>query len=272
MVEPPSPLLSSGKARLYWLFCRLSVVELRRLLIAPLYPLAGTVRAFTACAATTPSADFCHGVRNDLSLLSLEFETGDRSPELSSTAFNAQPLDLHSVPLMDVGFAAIGQLARTLPASHPVLVHRLASLLHAFFRPHLTARPLRFAITSPPSGCEEDLHLQAVDHARHTKEGRPDLLRAALPSYKTFRFFPAPLVSCTEFFILRTELNRELRKTSYRNCHRQTAGQRTRSKPTPPDAERSRPNPFPGRRPEKHCLGRSRGPAGRSSASARLAA
>jgi hypothetical protein len=71
---------------------------------------------------------------------------------------------------MDVGFAAIGQLARTLPASHPVLVHRLASLLHASFRPHLAARPLRFAITSPPSGCEEDLHLQAVDHARHTKK------------------------------------------------------------------------------------------------------
>src|SRR5437660_1635543 len=137
MVEPPSPLLSSGKARLYWLFCRLSVVELRRLLIAPLYPLAGTVRAFTACAATTPSADFCHGVRNDLSLLSLEFETGDRSPELSSTAFNAQPLDLHSVPLMDVGFAAIGQLARTLPASYPVFVHRLTSLLRVSFRPRL---------------------------------------------------------------------------------------------------------------------------------------
>ena len=101
MVEPPSPLLSSGKARLYWLFCRLSVVELRRLLIAPLYPLAGTVRAFTACAATTPSADFCHRVRNDFSPLSLEFETGSRSPEVSSTAFDAQPLDLHSVSLMD---------------------------------------------------------------------------------------------------------------------------------------------------------------------------
>src|SRR5258706_3468551 len=71
---------------------------------------------------------------------------------------------------MDRGFAAIGQLARTLPASHPVLVHRLASLLHASFRPHLTVRPLRFAITSPPSGCEEDLHLPAVDHARHTKK------------------------------------------------------------------------------------------------------
>src|SRR5260370_34053245 len=75
---------------------------------------------------------------------------------------------------MDRGFAAICPLARTLPASHPVFVHRLASLLHASFRPHLAVRPLRFAITSPPSGCEEDLHLPVVGHARHTKQkGKP---------------------------------------------------------------------------------------------------
>src|ERR1700736_3897344 len=54
---PPSkavgaaPLLSSGKARQYWFFCRLSVVESRRVLHRSLYPLAGTVRAFAACAA-----------------------------------------------------------------------------------------------------------------------------------------------------------------------------------------------------------------------------
>ena len=60
--------------------------------------------------------------------------------------------------------------ARPAPyASYPVLVHRLASLLHASFRPHLTMTPLRFAITSPPSGCEGDLHPQAVNHARRTK-------------------------------------------------------------------------------------------------------
>jgi hypothetical protein len=100
-------------------------------------------------------------------------KTGSRSPEVSSTAFDAQPLDLHSVPLMDVGFATIGQLARTPPASYPVLVHRLAYLLRASFRPRLAAgvvSPLHFAITSPPSRCEEDLHLPAVDHARHTKK------------------------------------------------------------------------------------------------------
>src|SRR6267378_121720 len=44
---PPSkavgaaPLLSSEKARQYWLFCRLSVVESRRVLIAPFIPLRG---------------------------------------------------------------------------------------------------------------------------------------------------------------------------------------------------------------------------------------
>jgi len=51
---------------------------------------------------------------------------------------------------------------------YPVLVHRAAVLLHASFRPRLAATPLRFANPSPPSGWIEDLHLQAVDHARHT--------------------------------------------------------------------------------------------------------
>ena len=70
--------------------------------------------------------------------------------------------------------------ARPAPyASYPVLVHRLASLLHASFRPHLTMTPLRFAITSPPSGCEGDLHPKAVKHARHTSKSR-SLSAAAL--------------------------------------------------------------------------------------------
>src|SRR5438445_4907553 len=69
-----APLLSSGKARQYWFFCRLSVVESRRVLIAPFIPLRGPFGP---------------------SLLA----------QLS------------------------GQLARTLPSSHPVLVHRPAPLV-----------------------------------------------------------------------------------------------------------------------------------------------
>src|SRR5215467_14490586 len=71
---------------------------------------------------------------------------------------------------MDMGFAIIGSLARH-PRPPTVLVHRLASLLHASFRPRLAASvisPLRFAMTSPPSGCQRDFHPQAVEHARHT--------------------------------------------------------------------------------------------------------
>jgi hypothetical protein len=46
-------------------------------------------------------------------------------------------------------------------------------LLDASFRPRLAASvisPLRFASPSPPSGWVEDLHLQAVKRARHTKK------------------------------------------------------------------------------------------------------
>src|SRR5215813_7001174 len=131
------------------------------------------VWAFIACAITTPAADCRCTIRVDCSTLSHDSVTCSGSPEVSSIAFHAQPLDLHSALLMDVGFAAICQLTRTPPASYPVLVHRLACLLHASFRPRLATRPLRFAITSRPSRCEEDFHLQAIDHARHTqKDGR----------------------------------------------------------------------------------------------------
>src|SRR5256885_10531112 len=49
--------------------------------------------------------------------------------------------------------------------------NRAAILLHASFRPHLAATPLRFANPSPLSGWIEDFHLQAADHARHTANG-----------------------------------------------------------------------------------------------------
>jgi hypothetical protein len=54
---------------------------------------------------------------------------------------------------------------------YSVLVHWVAALLHASFRPHLATTPLRFANPSPPSGWIKDLHLQAADHARHTANG-----------------------------------------------------------------------------------------------------
>jgi len=118
---------------------------------------------------TMPSADFCTAVRSPYDDLSLVAETQRRSPEVRSTAFTARPPDLPPRSLMTVDFAISCSLVRPGRPRYPVFVHRAAALLHASFRPHLAVTPLRFANPSPPSGwIEEDFHLQAVDHARHT--------------------------------------------------------------------------------------------------------
>ena len=119
---------------------------------------------------TMPSADFCAAVRLPYGNLSLESGTQRRSPEVRSAAFTARPPDLPPRSLMTVDFAIIGSLVRSGRPRYPVLVHRAAVLLHASFRPHLAATPLRFANPSPSSGWIEDFHLQAADHARHTKK------------------------------------------------------------------------------------------------------
>jgi hypothetical protein len=156
-----------------------TLIETQALLTLPI------VRAFAA-HATSPSADFCCVVRAPRGALSRDSATHSRSPVISSTAFHARPPDLPPAPLMDMGFAITCSLARQRRPLHPVLVHRPARLLHASFRPHLTVTPLRFAITSPPSGCEEDFHLQAVEHARRTGKKRAFLClggtHAALPA------------------------------------------------------------------------------------------
>ena len=120
------------------------------------------------------------------STLSPESETCSRSPAISSTAFHAQPPDLRFASLIDMGFATIGPLARRsrLRSGSCTLARVFAPRF--FLQPHLTVTPLRFAITSPLSGCEEDLHLQAVEHARRTKKGRPVDQRTGL-----FNLIPA---------------------------------------------------------------------------------
>jgi hypothetical protein len=135
-----------------------------------------TVWAFPTCVSTTPAADFCCRIRMNYFILSHESETCSKPPLISSTAFNTPALDLPPGSLMDMGFAITCSLARH-PRPQiqflyidPVLVHRLVSLLHASFRPHLAMMPLRFAITSPPSVCEENFHLQAVKHARRSNK------------------------------------------------------------------------------------------------------
>src|SRR5207249_11541621 len=140
--SPYPPLASSAEAD--WLAHDL--YDLRVLLLTI------TVQAFVRCRTTMPSADFCYGVKAPRGAFSHDFATRSRSPEVSSTAFSAQPPNLQPASLMDMGFACQLPARPTPYASYPVLVHRLALLLHASFRPRLTTTPLRFANSSPPSG------------------------------------------------------------------------------------------------------------------------
>jgi hypothetical protein len=61
-----------------------------------------------------PSADFCPLIGLSRDRPSLEFETAGRSPEVSLTAFHAQPPNLRFAPLMDADFAISCWLVRRL--------------------------------------------------------------------------------------------------------------------------------------------------------------
>ena len=158
-----------------------------------------TVRAFGgALPPTMPSADFCAAVRSPCGGLSLVAEAQRRPPEVSSTAFPARPPDLPPRPLMTMDFAILCLLVRPGRPRYPVLVHRAAGLLHASFRPRLAATPLRIANPSPPSGWVKDFHLQAVEHARHTKKKgglSPSLEPLSRVSVRAFRRLSRPLAS-----------------------------------------------------------------------------
>ncbi len=124
-------LLGEGQEHLD--FRPLTAHEIRAVLAPPFNPLRGPFgpsRLSRSCrtpavsllsdecparrtdAGTTPSADFCRTVRTPCDALSLEFETYGRSPEVSFSAFHAQPPDLRFTPLMDLDFAVSCQLVR----------------------------------------------------------------------------------------------------------------------------------------------------------------
>ncbi len=121
-------------------------------------------------SSTIPAADFCTAVREPHDSLSPVFETQYRSPEVSPTAFIAHLSDLQIGNLDGYGLRD-HTLARPVPlASYLISVRQVATLLHASFRPHLTVTPLRFASTSPPSGCAGDFHPRAAERARRTSD------------------------------------------------------------------------------------------------------
>ncbi len=110
-----------------------------------------TVQAFATKVVTMPSADFCRPIKEDHSTFSREFATDGRSPEVSTTAFSAQPPDLRLTPLMDMDFAIIRPLVR-----RSRLISGFCSSARAFARRFLQTPPrgdaLALRYPSPPSG------------------------------------------------------------------------------------------------------------------------
>ena len=68
--------------------------------------------ALPTAGSTLPSADFCDTIKVNRFTFSHECVTCRRSPEVSLTAFDAQPPDLQPVPLMDMDFAVVCSLVR----------------------------------------------------------------------------------------------------------------------------------------------------------------
>src|ERR687885_1099771 len=133
--------------------------------LTPLPPFGPSVIA----PPTMPSADFC-AVITGLATRSVRGSGhGTDLPWVKTDRLRRTPAG-STTPTLDGCGLRDPVLARPAgSASYPVLVHQAAVLLHASFRPRLAATPLRFANPSPPSGWVEDFHLQAVEHARHTK-------------------------------------------------------------------------------------------------------
>ena len=107
-----------------------------------------------------PSADFCCPVRIDHSTLSPESETNGRSPEVSSTAFRAQPSDLQPVPLMDRGFAVSCPLAR----------HRMPRIRFLYIGSHVCSTLLSDAPSRLRPCVSLSLHLHQVVKGTCTPE------------------------------------------------------------------------------------------------------
>jgi len=113
------------------------------------------------------AADFCTAVRLSHDSLSPVFGTRCRSPEVSMTAFHAQPPDLQLTPLMDMDFAIRRSLVR-----RSCLLSGFCSSARVFARRflqtpfHIGALALRYP--SPPSGWGKTFTSKLSYNARHT--------------------------------------------------------------------------------------------------------
>ena len=160
-----SPFASAPKASSSWFFCRLADHETSRpthhFQRSGLRPTEiGLLCPLLTSAPRSPASRRAQSRLRDTAQISRG--KLDRLPR--------SPADLLSQALDSRGLRGHPPARPAWAASYPVLVHRVAALLPRPlpFRRRLATTPLRFAIPSSLSDWEEDFHLQAVEHARHT--------------------------------------------------------------------------------------------------------
>ncbi len=162
-----SPFPAGSKASSSWIFCRMTRAR-------PTFLLAtSNVQAFSRLAPLLLRPLLIPAPRSR-TLRCAQSRVRD-TPQASRGKFNRLPRVPagSTVPALDgCGLRGSRPARPAGSASYPISVRQAAGLLHASFRPRLAATPLRFANPSPPSGWIEDLHLQAVEHARHTVDAR----------------------------------------------------------------------------------------------------
>ena len=161
----PGPVV--GKASSHWYGGRVVVMRSPFYLPCPSTPLRGTVRAFSRQAGLRRPL-LTSALRSDhLAMASVPTDTAQISWG-KPRSFPRSPAGFTAMALDGSGLRDWLPARPTIPASDPIPVRRVAISLHASFRRSLAVPPLRFARTSPPSGCTGDFHPQAAGHAQHT--------------------------------------------------------------------------------------------------------
>src|SRR5438132_3566561 len=174
-----SPFPSVPKASSSWIFCRMTRSRLSFLFTASNVRSFGRLAPLLLCPLLTPAPR-----SRTLRCPQSRFRDTTQASRGNVNRLPRMPAGF-TVPALDgCGLRGSRPARPAGSASYPVSVRQAAGLLHASSIPRLAATPLRFANPSPPSGWIKDLHLQAVEHARHTDRGREGF---GLPSLRTVR-------------------------------------------------------------------------------------
>jgi hypothetical protein len=165
--------------------------------------------------ATMPSADFCAAITR---LAARSVRDSGRNADLPRRDRPPSPRTRRNLP-----HRPLPRTSRSSPRSSGRVGLIFGSCPSGrgfdprFLRPRLAATPLRFARPSPSSGWAEDLHVQPVDHARHTeRRASPNALTLAAMT----ALMPATPAHATP------SAGRACRRSS-RRCRRGLSGRRS---------------------------------------------